>query len=129
MENRKILALDVGLKRIGVALSLQKNIVTPLEAIQRKNRDQASQAVKKLIKEWGIELLVVGLPIENGEMVRRIKHFVSLIEYDKDIVYQDEGYSSYEAEELMVGVTKNRKDGKSDSIAAKLILERYLDSN
>lgn len=128
---KKTLAIDIGLKRIGVALSLDENIVTPLNAIIRKNRNQASNDVKKLILEWSIERLVVGIPMEGStseEMKRRIEHFVRLIDFDGEISYQDESFTSYEASELMAGVTKNRKDGKSDSIAAMLILERFLNS-
>ena len=130
-KGEKLLAIDVGLKRIGVALSLDGSIVTPLNAIIRKNRNQASNEVKKLLHEWDIQRLIVGIPLDGAgyeEMKRRIEHFVSLIDFDGEILYQDESFTSYEASELMVGVTKNRKDGKSDSVAAMLILERFINS-
>jgi len=59
-------------------------------------------------------------------MTRRIEHFVSLLAFDGTITYQDEYGSSVEAKELMQGVTKQKKDGKVDSMAAKIILERWL---
>ncbi|MBP6497519.1 MAG: Holliday junction resolvase RuvX, partial [Campylobacteraceae bacterium] len=62
---KKIAAIDIGLKRIGVALCLSSSIVAPQEAILRKNRDQAAHDVDTFLQEWGIELLVVGLP-KNG---------------------------------------------------------------
>jgi putative Holliday junction resolvase len=125
----KIASIDVGLKRIGVALSLDANIVLPQDAILRKNRNQASKAVKAFLVEWEIEQLVVGLPkggSSQEEMERRIKHFVSLLELDIEVVYQDEYGSSVEAKELTKGVFRHKKDGKIDSVAAKIILERYL---
>ena len=125
----KYACIDVGLKRIGVALCLDGNIVMPQEAILRKNRNQASRDVKEFLKEWEIDTLVVGLPKDGSsseEMERRIKHFVSLIDIDIPIVYQDEQGSSVEAKEIMRGEIKYKRDGRLDSIASKVILERYL---
>ncbi len=125
-------SIDVGLKRIGVAICLQSDIVSPQDAIIRKNRNQAALEVSEFLKEWQIETLVVGLP-KNGssseEMQRRIEHFVSLLDFSGDIFYQDEYNSSVEAKEMMKGVVKQKRDGKIDSIAAKIILERYLYKN
>ncbi len=125
----KLASIDVGLKRIGVAICLDGNIVMPQNAILRKNRNQAARDVKTFLEEWEIEKLIVGLPKDaesSEEMERRIKHFVSLIDLQIEVVYQDEQSSSIEAKELTMGLFKHKKDGKIDSIAAKIILERYL---
>ena len=128
---KKIASIDIGLKRIGVALCLSLDIVTPQEAILRKNRDQAARDVDAFLNEWNIELLVVGLPkggSSSEEMERRIKHFVSLLHFSGEVVYQDEYGSSNEAKEMMQGVIRQKRDGRIDSMAAKVILERYLDA-
>jgi len=121
--------LDIGLKRIGLAICLQSDIVTPCNAILRKNRNQAAKEVDSFLKDWKIDTLVVGLP-KNGsssdEMQRRIEHFISLLDFDKEVFYQDEYGSSLEAKNMMQGITKQKRDGKIDSIAAKIILERFL---
>ena len=125
----KLASIDVGLKRIGVAICLDGSIVLPQDAILRQNRNQAAREVNAFLKEWEIEKLIVGLPLDadnSEEMERRIKHFVSLLELDINVVYQDEQNSSVEAKELTMGVFRHKKDGKIDSIAAKIILERYL---
>jgi len=125
----KLACIDVGLKRIGVAICLDGSIVVPQNAILRKNRNQAARDVKLFLKEWEIEKLIVGLPKDadnSEEMERRIKHFVSLLELTIPVGYQDEQRSSIEAKELTKGVFRHKKDGKIDSIAAKIILERYL---
>ena len=125
----KLASIDVGLKRIGVAICLDGNIVIPQNAILRKNRNQAARDVKAFLEEWEIEKLIVGLPkdAENSEeMERRIKHFVSLLDLQIEVSYQDEQSSSVEAKELTMGVFKHKRDGKIDSIAAKIILERWL---
>ncbi|MGB5506573.1 MAG: Holliday junction resolvase RuvX [Sulfurovum sp.] len=126
----KLASIDVGLKRIGVAICLDGNIVIPQNAILRKNRNQAARDVNAFLEEWEIEKLIVGLPKDaesSEEMERRIKHFVSLLDLGIEVVYQDEQSSSIEAKELTMGVFKHKKDGKVDSIAAKIILERWLD--
>ena len=126
----KLASIDVGLKRIGVAICLDGHIVIPQNAILRKNRNQAARDVKTFLQEWEIEKLIVGLPKDaesSEEMERRIKHFVSLLDLDIEVAYQDEQSSSMEAKELTMGVFKHKKDGKIDSIAAKIILERWLE--
>ena len=125
----KYASIDVGLKRIGVAFCFDKATVLPQTAILRKNRNQASKDIRELLKEWEIETLVVGLPKDGStseEMQRRIMHFVSLLELEIPIKYQDEQGSSFEAKELTKGSFRHKRDGKIDSIAAKIILERYL---
>ena len=127
----KIASIDVGLKRIGVAIALDSSIVMPQPAIIRKNRNQASREIREFIEEWGVEKLVIGLPKDGSssqEMERRIKHFVSLINTDIEVVYQDEQGSSFEASEMTKGEIKHKRDGRLDSISAKIILERYLET-
>ncbi len=128
----KIIAIDLGLKRIGLAYSADKNFVTPLNAIERKNRNQASAAVKDAIVEWGAEAVVIGIPLggsSEDEMRRRVEHFMNLVDFDGPVYFQDESHSSLEAEESMKGMMKQKKDGRIDSLAAKIILERWIASN
>jgi len=124
-----IIGLDIGLKRIGVALCLGGGIVMPQNAIIRKNRDQAALEVNLLLKDWKADKVIVGLPkggIDEDAMERRIKHFMGLVNCEVPLFYVDEYGSSIEAKERMKGITKQRKDGKIDSLAAVIILERYL---
>ena len=128
----KYLAIDLGLKRIGLAYSAHADIVTPLPAIIRKNRNQASDEVKRTIKEWEIDTVVIGIPLggsSEDEMRRRVLHFMNLVDFDGDVYYQDEANSSLEAQDLIKGEMKHLKDGRIDSISAMIILQRYLLSN
>ena len=123
-------AIDIGLKRIGLALCSYKNIVFPQNAIIRKNRDQASSDLLSRLIFLNVDILVVGIPLGGSseeEMKRRIKHFIDLLNFKGKIVYQDEYGSSIEAKEIMMGAIKQKKDGKIDSLAAKIILDRYLE--
>ncbi len=122
----KLACIDVGLKRIGLAICLQSDIVTPLPAILRKNRNQASADVLAALKEWEIEKLIVGYPSASEDMQKRITHFIKLLEFEGEVILQEENMSSIEAQELIKGDITYKRDGRIDSIAAKIILERYL---
>ena len=123
----RALALDLGLKRIGLALYVE-NIAMPLNAILRKNRNQAANEVRKLIEEHQISKLIVGLPkggASEVEMTKRVQHFISLLEFDGEVIFVDEAYTSKEAQGL--GVANSRKkDGKLDSLASLIMLRGYF---
>lgn len=124
-----IIAIDVGLKRIGVAISPDSKIALPSTPILRKNRNQAANEISQILKTKNAKILVVGIPkggSSEEEMSRRIRHFVSLLEFDGEICYIDESFSSFEADELREFSTR-KKDGKLDSLSAMIILQRYLE--
>jgi len=128
----KYIAIDLGLKRIGLAYSAHKEIVTPLNAVIRKNRNQAAREVKQAIQEWEVDAVVVGIPLggsSEDEMRRRIAHFMNLVDFEGEIFYQDEAGSSLEAENMMKGEIKYIRDGRVDSISAMVILQRFLAQN
>ncbi|HIP54501.1 MAG TPA: Holliday junction resolvase RuvX [Sulfurimonas autotrophica] len=125
----KYIAIDLGLKRIGLAYSAHKDIVTPLPAIIRKNRNQASAEVKNVIQAWEVDAVVIGVPLGGSseeEMRRRIEHFMNLVNFEGELFYQDEAGSSLEAENMMKGEIKYIRDGRVDSLSAMIILQRFL---
>ncbi|MDL0104831.1 Holliday junction resolvase RuvX [Campylobacter vicugnae] len=120
-----IVAIDIGLKRIGMAVSPDGKIALPIAPILRKNRNQAAKDVSNALKDREAKILVVGLPkggSSEAEMERRIKHFISLLDFNSQICYENEAYSSLEASDLI----DDKRDGKLDSVAAMIILERFL---
>lgn len=123
-----IVAIDVGLKRIGVAISYENGVVLPLNAVIRKNRNQASKEISQLLQDYKAKKLVVGIPLggsSEDEMTRRIKHFVNLINFDGEIIFIDESFSSKEASDFAI-INHKKKDGKLDSLSAMIILKRYI---
>ena len=124
-----IIAIDVGLKRIGIAISPDSKIALPSTPVLRKNRNQAANEISQILKMQNAKTLVVGIPkggSSEEEMSRRIRHFVSLLEFDGEICYIDESFSSFEADELRE-FSSRKKDGKLDSLSAMIILQRYLE--
>ncbi|WP_104721638.1 Holliday junction resolvase RuvX [Helicobacter mesocricetorum] len=126
---KNILAVDVGLKRIGLARYVQ-NIPLPIAPILRKNRNQAAKALQDFVISNKIDILVVGIPKEsNSDMEIRIKHFIGLLSLPEEVevCFIDESFSSKEALERARGSKGlKRRDGKLDSLAALMILESYL---
>lgn len=131
--SNSILACDVGLKRIGLA-TLNQGIIFPLEPIIRRNRNQAANDLHHLIQERGVEVLVVGLPSGEGKYEdtrRRIEHFISLLEFQGQICFINEDYTSQEALESTFHMGRKKrvrvqKDGRLDSLSACEILSRHL---
>ncbi len=82
----------------------------------------------KSLNEYNINLLVVGLPLDEDKnnMQKRIKHFISLLDFKGEIRWQNEDFSSFEAKELSKGIFKHKKDGRIDSLSAYIILDRFL---
>jgi len=127
----KLASLDIGLKRIGLAISLDEKLVFPQNAIFRRDTQQAISEIVKFLEEWGISKIVVGLPkggSSEKEMTEEITSFINrlLKHIDIEVEYQNEYGSSKEAKEMTKGIFRHKKDGKIDSISAKIILERWL---
>lgn len=119
------LAIDLGLKRIGVAARLG-GIDLPLEPIIRVNRKQAASKLDELLALYKAQVLVVGVPLgspDEEEFKRRITHFTSLLKSPVRVVLVDESFSSKEASKLKK--KSKKKDGKLDSLAAAVILSRF----
>ena len=126
---RVVGCIDVGLKRIGLASCFDGKTVLPSKPVIRKNRVQAAREVSEFLSQKRVEVLIVGVPLggeSENEMQRRIEHFVSLIDFEGEIFFQDEYGSSAEASELAKGVFRQKKDGKIDSLSAAVILDRWL---
>ncbi len=126
-----ILALDVGEKRIGLAV-VQKNnfIVKPLNYLD--NDDFLNHHLKQIIQNNEINVLVVGLPRNmSGQLTKqsqKVKEFVNqhLRPLNLKIVYQDESLTSVLAEQNLSFQVKSK--GGVDSESACLILEDYINS-
>lgn len=133
MDNlSKILGLDLGLKRIGVAIAEGETIAS-LEIIDSGNREDAIQKILKICREQEINKIVLGLARngsdENEDMVRSFALELNK-NIDLPIEYVDETLTSKEAERILKDLKINPRSEKYkqeiDRISAKLILEQYL---
>jgi len=134
-----ILALDFGLRRIGVATANSlTNTANALTTITARDGQPDWALMDQLIEEWQPDILVLGLPynIDNSEseMTARIREFQQQLadRYAISIATTDERYTSAEAETLMKAArikgtkTKRVTKGEIDALAAQLIAEQWL---
>ncbi|WP_120953043.1 Holliday junction resolvase RuvX [Helicobacter sp. L8] len=125
-----LVACDVGLKRIGLALYVG-GVILPLEPIVRTSRQQASRALQTLLTHKQPAKLLVGLPhARYSDTRQRVLHFVSLLDFTP-VIFVDEEDTSAQALErtwhLPRAKRQNaRKNGLLDSLSACAILERFL---
>ncbi len=133
----KILGLDVGTKRIGVALS-DELFLTAQGAgrIERKALDEDLRSINKLIADNGVLEVVVGLPLNmDGSYSAKTKEVVeftdSLIEaVNVPVRTWDERLTTVAAERALLEADMSRMKRRrlTDQLAAQLILQGYLDS-
>ncbi|MBL7209630.1 MAG: Holliday junction resolvase RuvX [Dehalococcoidia bacterium] len=133
----RCLGLDVGDKRIGVAISDPEQILaSPLSTIIRDNEEEAIDAIVQLVDKHEVQRIVVGLPYSLdgsiGHQANKVMAFVEkLSRHTKvKIETQDERLSSVAAERLLVEAKTKRHSLKQrrDAAAAAFILQGYLDS-
>ena len=128
----KVMALDIGTKRIGIALSdFLLVIANGHSYIPREPEDKALETIYKIAKENHVEKIVAGLPINmdgtKGFQAQNCEEFVSKIK-GYEIILEDERLTSETAEEnLRARKIDFRKDkGLVDIESACIILEQYL---
>ena len=129
---KNILALDVGDRRVGVALAdSQIKIAVPYGYLERS--DKIIQQITELMLDHDISILVIGYPrnqsgeaTKQTESVEQFAKKLAEVEIDADLVFQDESLSSVEAERRL-GRVKDK--GEIDAEAASIILQDYLEQN
>lgn len=118
-----LLAIDYGTKRIGLAVSI-KNIITPINPI--KNDSQKFDQIKKIIDQYQIEKIYVGLSEGEFALITKefVKEFKNVLTLDIETV--EEAVSTIEADQIFIKNKNKKKDYKKliDSIAAAVILRR-----
>lgn len=132
----RVLGLDVGDRRIGVALSDPTGILaSPLTIIKRTSDEQAIDAILKIVVERGAERIIVGLPRSMdghiGPQAEKVQAFAELLRLRTavPIEFRDERLTTVAAMRLKKEASTRRLDRKTryDAMAAAIILQEYLD--
>jgi putative Holliday junction resolvase len=135
---RRILALDVGAKRIGVAISDPLGITAQgLETIQRHNKRKDMEALGRLLKDYEVREVVVGLPLRlsgaEGTQSEKMRRFASDLESHFGVMVHlwDERWTSTEANRLLRETELSiAKRGRAvDRMAAILILQSWMEAH
>lgn len=133
----RILGLDLGERRVGVALSdPDGTMAMPLVQLEPRGRRDLVESVVRLVAEHGIERVVVGMPLLPdggvGEQARRTGGFIAALRQATavPVVAWDERFTSQEADRLMheAGIRRDRQKSRRDMAAAAIILQGYLDA-
>ena len=136
MKRVAALGLDVGQRRIGVAGCDGTGLIaTGLTTIVRKSYPQTIEALRQIVRDRAVEILVIGLPYSMdgsiGTQARHIQKFSETISkaLSLPIEYVDERLTSYQAEQFMQaeGISLQHNKGLIDRKAAALILQQWLD--
>lgn len=135
--NSRILAVDYGQRRVGLAMSdpLQM-IATELPTLHIKSMAEAVSHLQELCRLYPIEKVLIGYPLGlRGNKTKQtllVEEFAALVKkaLSCPIEFWDERYSSADAIQILVskGIKTGHNKAKIDAMAARLILQDYLDS-
>ena len=133
----RIMALDVGTKRIGVAVSDELLLTAQGRETIYRNSPAADMAkIKKIVDEDGVSEIIAGLPINmdgsQGPKAREILEFVQKLEKTVAIPIHtwDERLTTVQAERTLLeaDISRAKRKLSIDKLAAQIILQSYLDS-
>lgn len=133
----RILALDHGAKRIGIALSDElKLIAQPLEFVPAEPFAKFLERLTQLLEEKEVELILVGLPRNMdgsyGPAALKVREFIATLNTSVSVPIQtwDERLTTVQANRFLIqgGVRREKRKEKVDKMAAAILLQSYLDS-
>ena len=131
----RIIAFDIGDKRIGVAISDPFNeMALPLETYFRRAKEKDAEYLAALAKEKGADKIVCGLPVNfdgsESEQTKKTQNFIEFLKgfTNIEIVCADERFTTLMARRVLIEADMRREKRKEviDKIAASYILEDYL---
>lgn len=133
---KRTIALDMGTKRIGVAISDPLRLTAQgCETIRREGDEDAIEKIGEIIREKNVGAVVVGYPVtlsgREGERARDASLFARKVaeRFDVETVMVDERLTTAEAEKVLLSadLSRKRRRGARDRLAAQLILQKFLD--
>ncbi|WP_129677120.1 Holliday junction resolvase RuvX [Candidatus Chloroploca sp. Khr17] len=136
LAEERIIGLDVGERRIGIALSdASRMLASPLTTIAAQPQPQALERIRQLVREYGVVELVVGLPLtlrgEIGPQATLVQKFATLLETSLGLPIRlvDERLTTAAADQMLreLGVKPDKRKLQIDQVAASIILQDYLD--
>lgn len=135
----RILGLDIGSVRIGIAQSDELEIIaSPLEVYRRTNSiNNDAKYISSIISKNNVGKVVVGLPLKMdgsaSSSVDMVNEFVEKLQKytEVEIILQDERFSTVSASKILIegNVRRENRKGVVDKVAATIILQNYLDKN
>lgn len=137
-QHGRLLGLDFGTKRVGLALSnAEQTIATPLETYQRRDALQDERYFVEKVAEYGVVGLVVGLPVhmsgDEGEKAREARAFGEWVSAttQRPVSFTDERYTTALADEHLraAHLSPKKRQALRDKLAAQILLQNFLESH
>ena len=137
IANQRIVALDIGDVRIGVAVSDPTlTIATPVEVITRVGWGPDTRRIREICDRYDTTTVVSGLPLNmdgtEGFQAKKVRDLCAQLEKSGlTVFFQDERLSTVSAEDALLegNVSRSDRKGKVDKIAAAIILEQWLEEH
>ena len=135
--NERIVCLDIGDVRIGVAVSDPTGtIATPVEVIRRIGWGPDTKRIREICDRYQTNRILSGIPLNmdgtEGFQARKVRDFCAQLEKSGlQVVFQDERLSTVTAEETLIEGNVSRSGRKQvvDKVAASVILQQWLDAH
>lgn len=136
MQYKRYLGLDYGKARIGIAFSDLSGTIATADSIYKSKGDEKDiEYLCNLVEQKDVYAIVLGLPLNadgsESEMSRKVQDFGEKLKIatKKEVFYQDERYTSYEADEYLkeAGYKWEKRKELLDKVSAQIILQNYLD--
>ena len=134
----RVIGIDLGSKRIGIALSdSDLTVATPLDVVERSgNVEKDHIAILKITDEWEVQKIIVGLPISLdgtlGPSAQSVMDEIKMLRGVTDIPIEthDERFTTVTAEQILLrqNVKRDKKKRVIDKVAAAIILQGWIDS-
>jgi putative Holliday junction resolvase len=136
-STKRILALDPGTKRIGVAVSDEMGwIAQPLETFERRSIAADLAHIQQLVHQHEVDRVIMGMPFRLdgsvGPAAAQVEQFKAMLEgaLTVPIISWDERLTSKSAEAMLIeaNVSRKKRKGAVDRVAAAILLQSYLES-
>jgi putative Holliday junction resolvase len=137
-ERTRLLGVDYGTVRIGLAVSdAERIIASPLATYRRRSRDEDAEYFRKLVAEEAIGTIVVGLPAHlsgaEGQKAAEARQFGQWLAETTQLplIFWDESLSTVQAESALwdAGLSHKRRRERRDRVAAQVMLRAYMEAH
>lgn len=135
MQYNRYMGIDYGKARIGIAFSDLSGTIASAHSVIKGEGEKDVENLSNLAKSMDVKYIVIGLPLNadgtESEMSKFVQDFGKKLSEKSglQVFYQDERYTSYEAEEYLkeAGIRWEKRKELLDKVSAQIILQNYLD--
>ena len=137
MIEGRVIGLDPGERRIGVALSDPAAVIAQPHTVIDRRDGKPMDAIRAIVEQFDVETIVIGLPVslsgDEGAAAEAARAFGGEVQsaIGRNLFYWDERFTSVQAEQALLesGMRRDRRRTTRDMVAAALMLQGFLDAH